>query len=176
MVTHGQLDIAIVAQPFEHSEGIHAEKLIDEELILFGKKLPKNMEKAERKRALLNRPWVTMSIPDSIVNTFWKESFDGEAFPWNEVQVVACLDHILAIPKVVTTVENSLCIVPQQIVANHQGYAGYEFERASRQKNGLYLIARAGCLELKRFALVAEEIKRLAANRIKEQELAERDS
>jgi len=26
MVTHGQVDLAIVAQPFDHSEGIHAEK------------------------------------------------------------------------------------------------------------------------------------------------------
>ncbi|MEN9528669.1 MAG: hypothetical protein RI932_542 [Pseudomonadota bacterium] len=175
MVTHGQLDLAIVAQPFDHSEGIHAEKLIDEELVLFGKKLPKNMQKSERKRALLERPWVTMSVPDSIVNTFWKESFDGEAFPWNDVQVVACLDHILAIPKVVTAIEDSLCIVPQQIVAHHEMYAGFEFERASRQKNGLHLIARAGCLELKRFAIVAEEIKRLAAGRGKERESSERN-
>jgi hypothetical protein len=54
-------------------------------------------------------------------------------------------------------------------------YAGFEFERASRQKNGLHLIARAGCLELKRFAIVAEEIKRLAAGRGKERESSERN-
>lgn len=174
MVTHGQLDIAIIAQPFEYSEGIHAEKLIDEELVLFGKKLPKNMSKSERKKALLSRPWVTMSIPDSIVDTFWKESFDGEAFPWSNVQVVACLDHILAIPKVVTTIDNALCVIPQQIVAHQENYAGFEYERASRQKNGLHLIARAGCLDLKRFSLVTEEIKRLTGQRVKERETTEK--
>lgn len=162
MVTHGQLDLAIVAQPFESSEGIGAEKLIDEELVLFGKKLPKNENKNEKKKALLSRPWVTMSVPDSIVDTFWKELFDGEPFPWQKVHVVACLDHILAIPRVVSTIENSLCVVPQQIVAKQFGQNGFEAERASRQKNGLFLISRTGCLDLKRYSIVAEEIKKIA--------------
>ena len=175
MVTHGQLDLAIVAQPFEHSEGISAEKLMDEELVLFGRRLPKDTNKNARKNALLSRPWVTMSIPDSIVDTFWKELFDGESFPWSKVQVVACLDHILAIPKVVSSIENALCIVPQQIVARQKGQDGFESERASRQKNGLYLIARAGCLDLKRYSLVAKEIKELAAQKTIERETSERN-
>lgn len=165
MVTHGQLDLAIVAQPFESSEGITAEKLIDEELVLFGKNLPKTNDPSQRKRALLNRPWVTMSIPDSIVDTFWKELFNGEAFPWQTVHIVACLDHILAIPKVVTSIENALCVVPQQIVTSHFQQNGYESERASVQRNGLYIIARTGCLELQRFLLVAREIKNLAKSK-----------
>lgn len=162
MVTHGQLDLAIVAQPFEAMEGVSSEKLLDEELVLFGKKLPKHENKSERKKALLERPWVTMSTPDSIVDTFWNELFEGEVFPWTKVRIAACLDHIIAIPKVVMSLENALCVVPQQIIAHHNGQGGFESERASMQKNGLFLIARSGCLELKRYELVAKEIRRLA--------------
>ncbi|MEY4064664.1 MAG: transcriptional regulator [Pseudomonadota bacterium] len=165
LVTHGQLDLAIVAQPFETTEGISSEKLLDEELVLFGKKLPKHENKMERKRELLERPWVTMSTPDSIVNTFWNELFQGEVFPWSRVRIAACLDHILAIPKVVMTLENALCVVPRQIIAHQHGQGGFETERASMQKNGLHLIARSGCLELKRYELVANEIRRLARER-----------
>lgn len=160
MVTHGQLDLAIVAQPFEHTEGVHAEKLLDEELVLFGRALPKTSNKEERKKQLLSRPWVTMRIPDSIVDTFWNASFNGESFPWPQAQVAACLDHIIAIPKVVMSIDNALCIVPRQIVSPPSLTAGFEIERASMQTNGLYLIARSGCLDLKRFAIVAEEIRR----------------
>ncbi|NBO38381.1 LysR family transcriptional regulator [bacterium] len=172
MVTHGQLDLAIIAQPFDHAEGVHAEKIIDEELVLFGKKLPKQTDKLERKKSLLSRPWVTMTTPDSIVDTFWKEHFEGESFPWNRVQIAACLDHIIAIPKVVMSLENALCVIPRQIISQAQGSADFEFESASMQKNGLYLFARSGCLELKRFTLVANEIRRLAYN--KKDQLGER--
>jgi len=165
MVTHGQLDLAIVAQPFEHTEGVHAEKLIDEELVLFGKSLPKMTNKEERKRALLSRPWVTMTTPDSIVNTFWSELFGNEPFPWHSVQIAACLDHIIAIPKVVMSLENALCVVPRQIVTQDGFQNGFEAESASMQKNGLYLIARSGCLELKRYSIVADEVKKCATLR-----------
>ncbi|NBW81329.1 LysR family transcriptional regulator [bacterium] len=160
MVTHGQLDLAVVAQPFEHNEGVYAEKLLDEELVLFGKALPKSGSKMERKQALLSRPWVTMNIPDSIVDIFWNELFDGEDFPWTKVQVAACLDHIIAIPKVVMSIENALCVIPKQIVNHIQIPNGFAVESASMQKNGLYLIARSGCLELKRFSIVADELRK----------------
>lgn len=162
MVTHGQLDLAIVAQPFVHTEDVHAEKLLDEELVLFGRTLPRMSSKEERRKALLSRPWVTMSTPDSIVDTFWNELFSGQPFPWNQVQVAACLDHIIAIPKVVMSLENALCVIPRQIVAQESLKNGFEIEGASMQKNGLFLIARAGCLELKRFEIVADAIRTLA--------------
>ncbi|MFZ9518951.1 MAG: LysR family transcriptional regulator [Silvanigrellaceae bacterium] len=162
MVTHGQLDLAVVAQPFEHTEGVQAEKLVDEELVLFGKALPKSGSKSERKQILLNRPWVTMNIPDSIVDTFWNELFDGEAFPWPKVQVAACLDHIIAIPKVVISIENALCVIPKQIIRQLSIPPGYAVESASMQKNGLFLIARSGCLDLKRFSIVADELRKCA--------------
>jgi DNA-binding transcriptional LysR family regulator len=162
MVTHGQLDVAIIAQPFEHNEGVYAEKLIDEELVLFGKSLPKNEDLNERKKQLLSRPWVTMTSPDSIVDTFWTELFGNEPFPWHSVQIAACLDHIIAIPKVVMSLENALCVIPRQVVSSEGMLQGFELESASMKKNGLYLIARSGCLELKRFSIVAEELKRCA--------------
>jgi DNA-binding transcriptional LysR family regulator len=168
MVTHGQLDLAIIAQPFEHTEGVHTEKLIDEELVLFGRNLPKSGNLDERKKALLNRPWVTMKTPDPIVDTFWNSVFAGELFPWTKVQIAACLDHIIAIPKVVMSLENALCIIPRQIVTPHDDFAqlkvpgGFEIERTSMQKNGLFLIARAGCLELKRFSVIADELRQRA--------------
>lgn len=163
MVTHGQLDLAIIAQPFDYNEGVHAEKLLDEELVLFGRALPKTVDKRERKKSLLARPWVTMNTPDAIVNTFWSELFSGEAFPWSEVQIAACLDHIIAVPKVVTSMENALCVIPRQIITKELLINGFEIERTTIQKNGLFLLARSGCLELKRFALVADEIRKRAA-------------
>lgn len=163
LVSHGQLDLAIVAHPFEQSEGIVAEKIMDEELVLFGQRLPKDKNKAEKKMNLLNRPWVTMGMPDSIVDTFWSELFDGATFPWRQVQVAACIDHILAIPKIVTSIENALCIVPRQIILDFEGKNGFEIERASRMKNGLYLVSRNGSLELQRYAVVANHIKQLAS-------------
>jgi DNA-binding transcriptional LysR family regulator len=162
MVTHGQLDLAIVAQPFEHNEGVYAEKLIDEELVLFGKSLPKHEDLNERKRQLLARPWVTMTSPDSIVDTFWKELFGNEPFPWHNVRIAACLDHIIAIPRVVMSLDNALCVIPRQVVSPESILKGFEFESASMKKNGLYLIARSGCLDLKRFSIVADELKTCA--------------
>lgn len=166
MVTHGQLDLAIVAQPFEHTEGVHAEKLLDEELVLFGRALPKNPNKQDRMNAYLSRPWVTMNIPDSIVDTFWSEFYGKEAFPWSRVQIAACLDHIIAIPKVVMSLENALCVVPKQIITASRLQHGFELESASMQKNGLYLIARSGCLDLQRFSIVADEIRKRADAKI----------
>lgn len=168
LVSHGQLDLAIVAHPFEHNEGVVAEKIMNEELVLFGKRLPKGQNKSEKKQNLLSRPWVTMSTPDPIVDTFWSEMFDGESFPWRSAHVVACIDHILAIPKIVTSIENALCIVPRQIIANFEGHNGFESERASRLKNGLYLVSRAGSMELQRYAIVASHIKQLAQKKSEE--------
>jgi DNA-binding transcriptional LysR family regulator len=165
MVTHGQLDLAIIAQPFEHTEGVHAEKLIDEELVLFGKSLPKNENLQERKKQLLQRPWVTMTSPDSIVDTFWHELFGNDPFPWHSVQIAACLDHIIAIPNVVMSLENALCVIPRQVVNPDSLHKGFELESASMKKNGLFLVARAGCLDLRRFSIVADELKRCAARK-----------
>lgn len=168
LVSHGQLDLAIVAHPFEHSEGVVAEKIMDEELVLFGKRLPRGQSREEKKQSLMRRSWVTMSTPDSIVDTFWSEMFEGESFPWRSAHVVACIDHILAIPKIVTSIDNALCIVPHQIISSFEGHNGFESERASRLKNGLYLVSRAGSMELQRYSLVASHIKQLAQRKTDE--------
>ncbi len=157
-VAHGRLDMAIVAQPFEKTDDIEIEKLLDEELVLVGQNLQKNQSKEQRKRDLLARPWVTMTVPDPLVDKWWREQFDGMNFPWEEVAVPATTDHITSIPNAMRALPNSVTVVPRQIVAQKQNNLGLEIAEAIPGHNELFLIWRTNGMELRRYQIVREKI------------------
>lgn len=157
MVAHGQLDFAIVAQPFEHAEGVKAQQLLDEELVLVGKNLPKKMSQRERQRMLLSRPWIVLTYPDPLVEKYWQEQF-GASFPWESVSVPVVLDHILALPSVVRSVPDAVAVLPSQIVSSADLEEELEIAEAVPHRNGLFLIWRADGLELRRYQVVKQAI------------------
>ncbi len=157
-VAHGKLDMAIVAQPFEKTDDIEIEKLLDEELVLVGQNLLKNGTKEQRKRDLLSRPWVTMTVPDPLVDKWWRGQFDGMNFPWEEVTVPATTDHITSIPNAMRALPNSVTVVPRQIVSQKENCQGLEIVDAVPGHNELFLIWRSNGMELKRYQIVREKI------------------
>lgn len=157
MVSHGKLDLAIVAQPFENSEGLAVERLLDENLVLFGRNLKHRGTDAERRRALLSRPWVTMNTPDPLVDKYWREQFNGP-FPWDAVNVPVSVDHILTVPQVVLSIPDALAVLPLQIVSKFVKEGKGEIAESVLHRNGLFLVWRGEGLELKRDRLVRDLI------------------
>jgi DNA-binding transcriptional LysR family regulator len=158
MVSHGRLDMAIVAQPFERSEDVSMEHLLDEELVLVGRSLPEWKSIQEKRLDLLKRPWVSMKVPDPLIDKWWRQKFEGENFPWEEVTVPCSTDHITAIPKVMRCIPNSVGVVPRQVVASPHASEGLQLVESIPEDNGLFLIWRASGLELRRYQLVREKI------------------
>lgn len=157
MVSHGALDLAIVAQPFENVEGIHAQHLIDEKLVLVGRNLPKGGTIREKQRILLSRPWIILTHPDPLVDKYWREVF-GQNFPWESVSVPVVLDHIRALPSVLRSLPDAVAVLPAQIFDDPTIQGDLEIGDAVEHQNGLYLISRADGLELKRFRVVREAV------------------
>lgn len=154
MLSHGQLDMAIVAQPFEKVEGLSAEHLLDEELVLVGRDLPKHASETERKKALLARPWVTLTVPDPLVDKYWREQFSGQPFPWDKVTVPVSLDHIQALPKILRSIPDAVAVLPKQTVVHLVTEGIMEVAQAVPHRNGLFLMWRTDGLELHRFQFV----------------------
>ena len=161
MVAHGKLDLAIVAEPFDNHEGLVVKKILDEELVLVGKNLPKTKTETERRKALLTRPWITMSIPDPLVDKFWREQFGG-AFPYDKVAIPVCLDNILTLPNVVASLPGAVGVLPRQIVrtrANSDTSQGpLEISDLAIHRNGLFLVWRKDGMELQRYQNVKNVI------------------
>jgi DNA-binding transcriptional LysR family regulator len=155
-VAHGRLDMAIVAQPFEKTDEIEIQKLLDEELVLVGSNFLKHANKEQRKHDLLSRPWVTMTVPDPLVDKWWREQFDGQNFPWEEVVVPATTDHITSIPSAMRSLPNSVSVVPRQVVLGNSD--GLDIAEAIPGHNELFLIWRQNGMELRRYQLVREKI------------------
>ena len=161
LVAHGKLDLAIVAEPFDNHEGLAVKKLLDEELVLVGRNLPKTKTEVERRKSLLTRPWITMSVPDPLVDKFWREQFGG-AFPYDKVTIPVCLDNILTLPDVVGSIPNGVGVLPRQIVRKRarqeEGKAGLEMSDLATHRNGLFLVWRKDGMELKRYQMVKDTI------------------
>jgi DNA-binding transcriptional LysR family regulator len=170
MLSHGQLEFAIVAQPFENAEGFMTEHLFDEDLVLFGKDLPIQGNETERRNALLARPWVTMSIPDPLVDKYWREQFGGRAFPWERVSIPVTTDHITSLPRVVTSLEGAVAVAPRQIVLKPAEKKHVQIAEAVAHRNGVFLVWRQDGASLQRHLCVKDAI--LAAARSYERDAA----
>ena len=161
----GQLDLAIVAQPFAPTEGVICRHLFDEHLILIANGLPVNKEKTDFKANLLSMQWVTMTEPDPLVNQYWREMF-REEFPWSKIKAPLSVDHIFAIRSLVSQISGTVAVVPSQVVssfaANGTNGSALDTHIAIPQKNGLYLAWREHGLELKRFCCVHDITLRLS--------------
>jgi DNA-binding transcriptional LysR family regulator len=155
-VAHGRLDMAIVAQPFEKTDDLEIHKLLDEELVLVGNNFLKNASKEQRKRDLLSRPWVTMTVPDPLVDKWWRVQFDGQNFPWEEAYVPVSTDHITSIPSAMRALPNSVSVIPRQVVLRHSDHL--EVAESIHGHNELFLIWRQNGMELRRYQLVREKI------------------
>ncbi len=162
MLSHGQLDFAIIAQPFEKVEGVTTAHLLDEDLVLVGNNLPRTSSEAARRKELLSRPWVTMALPDSLVEKYWREQFD-EHFPWNEAFVPVTISHILALPAIVKRIPNSIAVLPRQIITPAiLKETGLEIADAVPQRNGIFLAWRSEALELQRYRIIKDTIQECA--------------
>lgn len=156
MVSQGQLDIAIVADPFERADGVASQFLLDEELVLVGRNLPTGSAK-DRQKALLARPWVTLHYPDSLVEIFWRASFNAN-FPWENVSTPVVADNIVSIHAIVAAIPESVAILPAQIIDRPDWQRELQTSESIKHKNGLHLIWRAHGLELKRYQVVRDTI------------------
>jgi DNA-binding transcriptional LysR family regulator len=168
MVNHGRLDFAVVAQPFERPEGMAVEHLFDEDLVLFGRDLPRHENDVQRRKALLDRPWVTMAIPDPLVEKYWREQFGGRAFPWERVVIPATTDHITSLPRVVTALGNAVAVAPRQIVLKPFEKGHVQIAEAVAHRNGVFLAWREDSMGLQRHLLVKEAILTAARAFVKE--------
>lgn len=157
MVALGQLDFALVADPFERVDGIVAKHLLDEELVLVGRQLPTGSQK-ERQKALLARPWIVMHYPDSLVEIFWRESFCGAEFPWENVSTPVIVDNIMSMHAIIDSVPNSVAVMPAQVTTRPEWSRELQVSEPVIHQNGLYLISRAHGLELRRYEVVKDAI------------------
>lgn len=157
MLIHGQLDVAIVAHPFEEMEGITTQHLLNEELVLVGHRLPKGQNFEQRRKELLQRPWVTLTVPDPLVDKYWRTETAGEAFPWDKITVPVSLDHIQALPTVLKSIPDAVAILPRQTVAAFHLSGELQISSATKPlQNGLYLAMRSDALSLKRFQCIRD--------------------
>lgn len=154
MVTHGRLDLAIVAQPFERTDGIELEQILDEELVLVGKKLPEGAPRAE---SLLTRTWVTLSVPDPLVSKWWREQF-SEDFPWERAIVPVTVDNIGTIPPLMRSIDDAVAVLPRQIIQPLCDSGEFQITHSIGQQNALYLIWRTEGLQLQRYRTIKEAL------------------
>ena len=165
-VLFGRLDFAIVAQPFESFDGLRLEHLFDEVLILFGRELPSAKKENERRLDLLSRPWVTMSVPDPLVEKYWSEQFAGKSFPWEKVSVPIVTDYISSMPKLVSQIPRAVAVAPKQIVTKAIDKGHLTISETMSHKNGVFLVYRENALSLKRLQLVRDILVQLAQEMI----------
>jgi DNA-binding transcriptional LysR family regulator len=157
-LVHGQLDFAIVAQPFENLEGLSMEHLFDEDLVLFSRTLPSGNSEKDRRQSLIERPWITLGIPDPLVEKYWREQFGGRSFPWERVVVPVTTDHITSLPRLVGAVPDAVSVAPRQIVwkAAERGYL--QIADSVAHRNGVFLLWRENALALKRNQFLRDTI------------------
>jgi len=159
MINYGKLDLAIIAQPFERMDGIESELLLEEELVLSGQNLPKTTDLVELEEALIARPWVAMTVPDLLVEKWWRDLFNKE-FPWDKAIVPVTVDHITSVISVMKSIPNAIAILPKQVVLEHHDYM--PLHEGQTKRNNLYLVWRSEGIELRRYQLVIEKIKEQA--------------
>lgn len=153
-LSHGGLDMAIVAEPFErHGDSLTFEHLLDEELVLIGDKLEKPKDDLKKWREiLLSRQFLLMDYPDKLLEVFWKSEFN-ESCPWDKINCYVRMENIRQIQHAASLVPNSAVIIPRQIVPKDVKIAS-----SMKMGNKLYLAYRTGAFELKRYKLVRDVI------------------
>ncbi len=161
-VSLGQLDLAIVAKPFEHVEGVTCKHLLDEQLILVGNNLPEMSAPQDFQEELLTRQWITLNSSDSLVNRYWSEAF-GEEFPWEKIKKPVTLNHIYSIRSFVAQLSDTVAVLPSQVVMLERG-GDLSLERhlSIPQRNGVFLVWRENGLELRRFRFAADALIEIA--------------
>lgn len=152
MVVHGRLDLAIIAQPFERTEGLELEQLLDEELVLVSKRpLPSTL----KREALLSRTWVTLAVPDPLASKWWQEQF-REEFPWEKAIVPVTVDNINTIPHLMRHVDDAVAVLPRQIVQPLCDAGEFHIAHSVSLQNALYIVWRTEGLQLQRYVTVKE--------------------
>jgi DNA-binding transcriptional LysR family regulator len=158
----GQLDLAIVARPFEPAEGLTCKHLLDERLVLIGNNLPTHTDPESFRKAVLKMQWITLSSTDNLVNRYWQKTF-AEEFPWDTISSPITLDHIYSIRTFVENLQDTVAVLPSQVVMLDQGREpSFQIHHAASQSNGVFLVWRENGLELRRFKIVQEQLITIA--------------
>lgn len=167
-ISLGHLDLAIVAKPFANTEGVTCKHLISEQLVLVGHDLPIQENSPRFKSSLLKRQWITLSPTDSLVERYWKETFNEE-FPWEKIRTPIVLNHIFSIRDLVAGMENSAAVLPSQVVLTGlSSFPRLKIHLSVLQSNSVFVIWRENGLELQRLQFVQQKIFEVADG-IKEQ-------
>lgn len=162
-LSQGQLDFAIVARPFEAADGVVAQELLEEHLVLFSQRLPDAQSKDSFREALLSMQWITLSPSDALVAHYWRAAF-GEAFPWEKTHEPICLEHIYGVRSLVARIPNSVAVLPSQVLlVGSEQQSPFDTHIYLPQANRIYLLWRDKSLDLRRFHAVYEEIYRVAS-------------
>jgi DNA-binding transcriptional LysR family regulator len=150
----GQIDMAIVAMPFERAEGLIYEHLLDERLALVSLHLPAGDGGARFRDELLAMKWVMMTGRDALVSQYWKSTF-GEDFPWHQIGDPICVDQLMGVRSLLSHVKGTVGVLPSQIIFPRRGETNpFDTHVSHTQPNGLFLVSRENGLELKRVRLV----------------------
>jgi DNA-binding transcriptional LysR family regulator len=166
LLSLGRIDFAILAEPFELSTTLFAEQLLTEDLVIFGKKLPRLKDSNSLdKQALLRCPWVTLSKPDPLVEKFWSQEFSGELFPWQLVRIPVVTDHIGALPRIVAGIEGAVGVLPKQIVQKAAAKGYVELSQTMEHRNSVYLVRREESCMLKRHEIFCRLLKEVVGAR-----------
>ena len=99
-----------------------------------------------------------MSIPDPLVEKYWREQFGGKPFPWDTVSIPATTDHITSLPRVVTSLPGAVAVAPRQIVLKPFEKGHVQIAEAVPHRNGVFLVWREDSTGLQRHLLVKESI------------------
>lgn len=157
-VSMGQLDLAIVARPFEQVEDLTCKHLLDEKLVLIGNGLPTDSDVASFRKAVLQKQWITLNSTDALVSRYWQKTF-GEEFPWDAISRPITLDHIYSIRTFVENLKDTVAVLPSQVVMLEKGrQPTFQIHTAASQSNGVFLVWRENGLELKRFRIVHDQL------------------
>ncbi len=150
----GQLDMAIIAMPFERTEGLIYEHLLDERLALVSLRLPAGDAGARFRDELLAMKWVMMTGRDALVSQYWKSTF-GEDFPWQQIGDAICVDQLIGVRSLLSRVQGTVGVLPSQVIFSQPGDTNpFDTHVSHTQPNGLFVVSRENGLELKRVRLV----------------------
>lgn len=153
-VGSGQIDMAILAMPFERTEGLLYEHLLDERLALVSLRLPAGEIGARFRKDLLEMKWVMMSGRDALVSWYWKSTF-AEDFPWHEIGEPICVDQLMGVRSLLAHVEGTVGVLPSQVIVPRLGdITPFDKHVSLTQPNKIFLVSRENGLELKRVRLV----------------------
>jgi DNA-binding transcriptional LysR family regulator len=158
-LARGKLDFAILAEPFEFSHNLFYEPIIEENLVLFGRKLPRLKNGQLDASTLLKSPWITLQMPDLLVEKYWFEEFGDKKFPWHKAHVPVVTDHITSIPRIVSGIPGAVAVAPKQIVEKASARGYLELAQTVEHKNSVYLVRREEILSLRRLEIFSTCLK-----------------